>query len=174
MEELERACNEDFDPDRVDCTHQDVSDIISLMFPADNNGLEKLYLEDNPCLIVHPPPDERKRRYAELRAAGVPVDSARSLRDLRTPKYRQIGKQAMQYWSGREVALGEPIKYKWWKDNPIKNSSGSNLLVIGLALAGLIYLAKAQEPHSITSSLPTQSPPYSSAPAPLQVRQEEE
>jgi len=35
MEELERACNEDFDPDRVDCTHQDVSDIISLMFPAE-------------------------------------------------------------------------------------------------------------------------------------------
>src|SRR3990167_835915 len=34
-------------------------------------------------LIVRPPTEERRRRYTELTATGVPADVARGLRDLR-------------------------------------------------------------------------------------------
>ncbi len=130
--------------------------------------------EKNPVIVRHPA-EERKRRYAELRAAGVPVSHSQGYRDLRPTKYAQIGKQAMQYYSGHDVTLEEPIKYRWW-ENPTENKSSILPLIgIGFLIAGLIYLnKKAQEPQSITS-LPT-NPPYrqtTSAPAPSYSEEEE-
>ena len=110
---------------------------------------EMLHAPERNVLITHPPAEERRRRYTELTATGVPAGVARSLRDLRPTKYRLLAPQAASYWSGREIRLAEMPKYRWWK-NPIRGKTtieeragqGLSIFSIIALIVGIAFLVK--------------------------------